>query len=88
MNPSYVELQREAERLKSHAKSMVDALNADIDAKAAEIERLRALAETPDLSADLAAARAELERLRTTLQAIADCRYDNTSAATLARAAL
>lgn len=38
--------------------------------KDAEIARLRALAETPDLSADLAATRAEIELLRALLKAV------------------
>lgn len=37
------ELRAEIERLQLHAKSMVDSLNADIDAKAAQIVRLREL---------------------------------------------
>lgn len=36
------EADAEIERLQAHSKSMIDALNADIDAKHAEIERLRA----------------------------------------------
>ena len=41
-DPLTDEAANEIERLQAHAKSMVDALNADIDVKAAEIERLRA----------------------------------------------
>jgi hypothetical protein len=40
------------------------------------------------LQRELDAARADKARLRAALQAIADCRYDNTSAATLAQAAI
>jgi uncharacterized protein YoxC len=36
-------LEGEIERLQTHSKSMIDALNADIDTKHAEIERLKAL---------------------------------------------
>jgi chromosome segregation ATPase len=62
-----IDARAEIERLQAHAKSMIDALNTDIDAKAAEIERLtaalgsagyaRALKECDDL-------RAEIDRLQ------------------------